>query len=63
MILYRAAQGFTGGVMIPMALTVALSSLPKGQQPFGFALFGMTATLAPAIGPSIGGLPLHINRI
>jgi len=55
MILYRAAQGFTGGVMIPMALTVALSSLPKGQQPFGFALFGMTATLAPAIGPSIGG--------
>jgi DHA2 family multidrug resistance protein len=55
MIIYRAAQGFTGGVMIPMALTVALSTLPKSQQPFGLALFGMTATLAPAIGPSIGG--------
>src|SRR3981081_978636 len=55
MIIYRAAQGFTGGVMIPMALTVALSTLPKSQRPVGFALFGMTATLAPAIGPSIGG--------
>jgi DHA2 family multidrug resistance protein len=41
--------------MIPMALTVALSTLPKSQRPVGFALFGMTATLAPAIGPSIGG--------
>src|SRR6267154_5466445 len=35
MIIYRAAQGFTGGVMIPMALTVALSTLPKSQQPVG----------------------------
>jgi MFS transporter, DHA2 family, multidrug resistance protein len=51
MILYRAGQGFTGGVMIPISLTVALSSLPKRQQPFGLALFGMTATLGPAIGP------------
>jgi len=55
MILFRAFQGFTGGVMIPMALTVALSTLPKKKQPLGLAMFGMTATLAPSIGPSIGG--------
>ncbi|HEY0791184.1 MAG TPA: DHA2 family efflux MFS transporter permease subunit [Chthoniobacterales bacterium] len=55
MVLFRAGQGFTGGVMIPMALTIALSSLPKRLQPVGLALFGMTATLGPAIGPSIGG--------
>ena len=41
--------------MIPMALTVALSTLPKSKQPLGLALFGITATLGPAIGPSLGG--------
>jgi MFS transporter, DHA2 family, multidrug resistance protein len=55
MILFRVSQGFTGGVVIPMALTVTLSTLPRSKQPLGFALFGMTATLAPSIGPSIGG--------
>ena len=55
MILFRACQGFTGGVMIPMALTVALSTLPKSKQPLGFAMFGITATLGSAIGPSVGG--------
>jgi len=50
MILFRACQGFTGGVMIPMALTVALSTLPKSKQPLGLAMFGITATLGPAIG-------------
>jgi MFS transporter, DHA2 family, multidrug resistance protein len=55
MIAFRASQGFTGGVMIPMALTIALTTLPKSKQPLGLALFGITATLGPAIGPSIGG--------
>ena len=29
MILFRAGQGFTGGVLIPMSLTVILSTMPK----------------------------------
>lgn len=55
MIAFRAAQGFTGGVLIPMSFSVILQYLPKSKQPVGLALFGMTATLAPAIGPTIGG--------
>jgi DHA2 family multidrug resistance protein len=55
MIVFRAGQGFTGGVMIPMALTIALSALPRSKQPVALAIFGMTATLGPAIGPTIGG--------
>jgi DHA2 family multidrug resistance protein len=55
MIVFRAGQGFTGGVFIPMALTVTLSRLPKSLQPVGQAIFGLTATLAPAIGPALGG--------
>jgi DHA2 family multidrug resistance protein len=55
MIAFRALQGFTGGVMIPLALTTALSTLPKSKHPLGLGLFGLTLTLAPAIGPTVGG--------
>ncbi|UXN58485.1 MDR family MFS transporter [Phyllobacterium zundukense] len=55
MIFMRALQGFTGGVMIPMAFTLVLTQLPRSQRPIGIAIFAMTATFAPAVGPTIGG--------
>ena len=55
MIVFRAAQGFTGGVLIPIGFTVILTTLPAAKQPIGLALFGITATFAPTIGPTIGG--------
>ena len=55
MILFRAGQGFTGGVLIPMGFTVILTTLPPAKQPIGLALFGLTATLAPSLGPTVGG--------
>ncbi len=55
MIAFRAAQGFTGGVLIPTAFSLVLKLLPPAKRGLGFALFGMTATFAPAIGPTIGG--------
>lgn len=55
MIAFRALQGFTGGVMIPMAMTLVMRLLPKPKQPIGLALFGITATLAPTLGPTVGG--------
>ena len=56
MICFRAGQGFTGGVFIPTALTVIVTMMPKNLQGVGTAMFGLTATLAPAVGPYIGGL-------
>ncbi|HTW26989.1 MAG TPA: MDR family MFS transporter [Acetobacteraceae bacterium] len=55
MIVFRVGQGFTGGVLIPIALSIILRKLPPAKQPAGLALFGVTATFAPAIGPTIGG--------
>lgn len=55
MIVFRALQGFTGGVLIPIAFNLVLKLLPVSRRGVGFALFGMTATFAPAIGPTIGG--------
>lgn len=55
MIAFRVFQGFTGGVLIPMAFALVLKLLPPDNRPLGFGLFGMTATFAPAIGPTVGG--------
>jgi DHA2 family multidrug resistance protein len=55
MIVFRALQGFSGGVMIPLAFTIILSMLPPSKHPMGLAGFAVTATFAPAIGPTIGG--------
>src|SRR6202022_2550292 len=55
MIGLRALAGFSGGVLIPMAFTLIITLLPKAKQPIGLALFALSATFAPAIGPTIGG--------
>src|SRR5262249_20168702 len=55
MIAMRGLQGFAGGVLIPMAFTMVLTKLPKAQQPTGLAMFALSVTFAPAIGPTIGG--------
>ncbi len=55
MIVLRALQGFSGGVLIPLAFTIILSMLPPSKHAAGLAGFSITATFAPAIGPTIGG--------
>ncbi len=55
LILSRCGQGFTGGVLIPTAVTVLRTRLPRAQQPIGISMFGLTATVAPALGPTLGG--------
>jgi DHA2 family multidrug resistance protein len=55
MITFRALQGFAGGVLIPLAFTIIVTTLPKSKQPVGLAMFAVSATFAPAIGPTIGG--------
>jgi DHA2 family multidrug resistance protein len=55
MVILRACQGFAGGVLIPLALTCVLILLPPRALPTGLSVFALTATMAPAIGPTIGG--------
>ncbi|HEY0421870.1 MAG TPA: DHA2 family efflux MFS transporter permease subunit, partial [Rhodopila sp.] len=41
--------------LIPMAFTITLTMLPRSKQAVGLAMFAVSATFAPAIGPTIGG--------
>lgn len=55
MIVYRAFQGFIGGGMIPTAFAASYTIFPKKAQPAVMALVGLTVTLAPTVGPTVGG--------
>ena len=55
MIMGRIGQGFSGGALIPTALSIVAKRLPPSQQSIGTALFGMTAVLGPVLGPVTGG--------
>ncbi len=55
MIVFRMLQGFTGGALIPMAMTLVMLKLPASKRATGMAIFGLTATLAPSMGPTFGG--------
>ena len=55
MIFFRIGQGFTGGVLIPTAFTIMIIKIPGPQRSIAGAIFGLTVTFAPAIGPTIGG--------
>jgi len=55
MIMFRMMQGFTGGALIPMAMTLVMAKLPPSKRAVGMAIFGLTATLAPSMGPTLGG--------
>ena len=55
MIVFRVLQGITGGALIPMAMTLVMAKLPASKRAAGMAIFGLTATLAPSMGPTVGG--------
>ncbi len=55
MIVFRAIQGFLGGAMIPMAFAASFMMFPREWRNNISVLMGLVATMAPTIGPSLGG--------
>jgi DHA2 family multidrug resistance protein len=55
LILFRTLQGFLGGAMIPTTMASLFILFPEEKRAPAIVLVGMVSTLAPSIGPSIGG--------
>ena len=55
MIVYRALQGFIGGGMIPSVFAAAFTVFPPSKRSVVSPIIGLIATLAPTIGPTVGG--------
>ncbi len=54
-ILFRILQGAGGGGLQPMAQAILADTFPPEQRGLAFALYGVTAIIAPTIGPTLGG--------
>ncbi len=59
MILWRAVQGFIGGGMIPGVFAAAFTIFPPEKRSVVSPAIGLVATLAPTIGPTVGGYLSH----
>jgi DHA2 family multidrug resistance protein len=55
LLLFRVLQGGGGGGLQPMAQAILADSFPPQQRGLAFALYGITAILAPTVGPTLGG--------
>src|SRR6185436_5989027 len=56
MIAFRALQGFTGGAMVPLVFATGFAMFEGPKRAMIPAILGMVSTLAPTLGPSVGGL-------
>jgi MFS transporter, DHA2 family, multidrug resistance protein len=54
-IVFRIVQGAGGGGLQPMAQAILADTFPPEQRGLAFALYGVTAIIAPTIGPTLGG--------
>jgi len=52
---FRVMQGAGGGGLQPMAQAILADAFPPQQRGLAFAVYGITAVLAPTIGPTVGG--------
>jgi DHA2 family multidrug resistance protein len=55
MIVIRALSGLAGGALIPVSFSIILTMLPASKQTIGLAIWSLTATQAPSLGPTLGG--------
>jgi len=55
MIVFRGLQGFLGGSMIPTVFTTAFVYFAGQQRVIAAAVIGSISSLAPTLGPTIGG--------
>ena len=55
LLLFRVLQGAGGGGLQPMAQAILADTFPPEERGIAFALYGITAIMAPTIGPTLGG--------
>ena len=55
LLLFRAMQGAGGGGLQPMAQAILADTFPPEKRGLAFALYGITAIVAPTVGPILGG--------
>ena len=56
LILFRVLQGIGGGGLGPSEQSILADTFPPAKRGMAFAIYGMAVVLAPALGPTLGGM-------
>lgn len=55
LIIFRILQGFAGGFIMPIGMSIIYSTFPREKTGTAIGLWGVAAMVAPALGPTFGG--------
>src|SRR5580692_9204166 len=55
LLIARVIQGVGGGGLQPMAQAILADTFPPAKRGLAFSVYGVTAVVAPSIGPTLGG--------
>lgn len=56
LVAFRILQGLCCGAIVPATMTIIYQTVEKSKQPMAISLWSAASMLAPAIGPTLGGL-------
>ncbi|QQK77798.1 DHA2 family efflux MFS transporter permease subunit [Salicibibacter cibarius] len=59
LIIFRFIQGLGGGLVMPLSMILIFEHFPKNERGLALGIWGVGATGAPTIGPTIGGILLE----
>lgn len=54
-IVFRVLQAVGGGLIIPTSMSIVYQMVPKEKSGLGLGIWGLSAILGPAVGPTLGG--------
>ncbi|OLO26310.1 MFS transporter [Alkalihalophilus pseudofirmus] len=60
-IFFRSLQGIAGGIIMPISMTLIFETFPRKERGKAMGVWGICVMLAPAIGPTIGGLIMELG--
>lgn len=60
LIAFRILQGIFCGIIMPVTMTIIYQVIPAHKQAYAISLWSLSATLAPAFGPTLAGLLIKV---
>lgn len=55
LLVFRAFQGLSGGLLIPLSQSLLMRLYPPEKQGLALGIWGITSVVAPVVGPLLGG--------
>ena len=55
LLFFRALQGFSGGLLVPLSQSLLLRIWPPEKHGLALGIWGITSAVAPVLGPLLGG--------